>query len=49
MNNLLNVSFGIIAFMPPGWIYMAIVILGEAFILSKYLCGAKANKRIYLT
>lgn len=49
MNSLLNISFGIFAFSPPGQIYMAIVILGEAFILSKYLVGTKANRRIYLT
>lgn len=49
INSLLNISFGIFAFSPPGQIYMAIVILGEAFILSKYLVGTKANKRIYLT
>ena len=44
---LLNVSFGIFAFMPPGWLFMALVILGEAFLMSMYLTRKKSNKRIY--
>ncbi|MCR4964316.1 MAG: hypothetical protein K6A41_01515 [Bacteroidales bacterium] len=44
---LLNVSFGITAFLPMGWLFMAFVILGEAFLMSIYLAKKKADKRIY--
>ena len=33
----LNVSFGIYAFLPMGWLFMAFIILGEAFLMSRYL------------
>ena len=46
---LLNVSFGLHAFLPSGWLFMAIVILGEAYIMSKYLIKQKYDKKIYLT
>ncbi len=46
---LLDVSFGIFAFMPIGWAFMAFVILCEAFCMSKYLTNARLNKRIYWT
>lgn len=46
---LLNVSFGIFAFLPPGWFFMALVILGEAFLMSMYLIRKITNKRIYLS
>ena len=45
----LNVSFGIYAFLPMGWLFMAFVILGEGFLMSRYLIKKKFNKRIYLT
>jgi len=45
----LNVSFGIYAFLPMGWLFMAFVILGEAFLMSRYLIGKKFDKKIYLT
>lgn len=43
----LNVSFGIFAFMPAGWIFMLLVILGEAFIMSRYLLHKAYNARVY--
>ena len=45
----LNVSFGIFAFLPMGWLFMAFIILGEAFLMSWYLIGKKFDKKIYLT
>ncbi len=45
----LNVSFGIYAFLPMGWLFMAFVILGEGFLMSWHLIRKKFNKRIYLT
>ena len=45
----LNVSFGIYAFLPMGWLFMAFVILGEGFLMSRYLIRKKFNKRVYLT
>ena len=35
--SLLNVSFGIFAFMPQGWVFMLLVILLEACIMSRVL------------
>ena len=32
-----------------GWLFMAFVILGEAFLMSWYLTGKKIDKRIYLS
>lgn len=45
----LNVSFGIFAFLPMGWLFMAFIILGEAFLMSRCLVGKGFNKRIYLS
>ena len=45
----LDVSFGIFAFLPMGWLFMAFVILGEAFLMCKYLIQKKFNKRIYIS
>ena len=46
---LLNVSFGIFAFLPQGWLFMAFVILMECVILTKLLKHQWYNKRIYCT
>lgn len=45
----LNVAFGIYAFLPMGWLFMAFIILGEGFLMTRYLTGLKFNKRIYGT
>ena len=45
----LNVSFGIYAFLPMGWLFMAFVMLGEGFLMSWHLIRKKFNKKIYLT
>ena len=45
----LNVSFGIFAFLPVGWLFMAFVILGEVFLMSWYLTGKKFEKKTYQT
>lgn len=45
----LNVSFGIYAFLPMGWLFMAFVILAEAFLMSRHLIGKAFHKRIYLS
>ena len=45
----LNVSFGIYAFLPMGWLFMAFIILGESFLMSRYLVKNKFNKKIYLS
>ena len=45
----LNVSFGIFAFLPVGWLFMAFVILGEGFLMSWYLTGKKFEKKTYQT
>ena len=47
--SILDVSFGIFAFLPPGWIFMISVVLLEALIISIILTKKKTNKRIYLT
>ena len=47
MHLLLNVSFGIYAFLPMGWLFMAFIIVGEAFLMSKYLIQQKFNNRIW--
>lgn len=44
---LLNVSFGLYAFLPPGWLFMAFVILAEAFLMSSYLSRKKYNGLVY--
>ena len=43
----LNVSFGIFAFLPQGWIFMAFVILIECIIISRILNQTWFNKKIY--
>ena len=43
----LDVSFGIFAFLPMGWLFMAFVIFGEAFLMCKYLIQKKFDARIY--
>ena len=45
---LLNVSFGIFAFLPQGWLFMLIVMLVESLIMSKYLSGKFLKGSIYL-
>jgi hypothetical protein len=45
----LDVSFGIFAFLPVGWLFMALVIFGEAFLMCNYLIQKKFNKRIYIS
>lgn len=44
---LLNVSFGILAFLPQGWLFMAFIILIESLLLSKFLSHKWFKKRIY--
>ncbi len=46
---ILNVSFGIFAFMPQGWIFMAFVILCECALTSKLLTGNWKNQKIFLS
>jgi hypothetical protein len=36
---LANVSFGIFAFTPPGWAFMAVIIVLEVLVVSHYLSG----------
>lgn len=43
----LNVSFGIFAFMPLGWVFMAFVILFESIIMTKLLTSKLFNANIY--
>lgn len=45
----LDVSFGIFAFLPMGWLFMAIVILGEAYLMCKYLIRKKFDKKVYIS
>ena len=46
---LLNVSFGIYAFLPQGWIFMFLIILIECLGLSYSLTKKWKNKKIYKT
>jgi hypothetical protein len=46
---LLNVSFGIYAFLPQGWIFMVIIILIECFGLSYLLTKKWKNRKIFPT
>jgi len=46
---LLNVSFGIYAFMPHGWIFMTLIILIECILLSYILTKRWKRKRIFIT
>ena len=45
----LNVSFGIYAFLPMGWLFMAFIILGEAYLMSRCLTGKGFDKKVYLS
>ncbi|MEQ3662418.1 MAG: hypothetical protein ABNG96_06990 [Flavobacterium sp.] len=45
----LNVSFGIFAFLPQGWIFMAFVILIECLSISKMLSNKWKNWKLYKT
>ena len=47
MHLLLNVSFGLYAFLPMGWLFMAFIIVAEAFLMSTYLIHQKFNNRIW--
>jgi hypothetical protein len=44
---MLNVSFGIYAFLPQGWIFMLFVILFEAFLFSKLISNKYFELRAY--
>lgn len=46
---LLNVSFGIYAMMPQGWLFMLFIVFLECVILSYLLRGSWKNKRVYMT
>ena len=46
---ILNVSFGILAFMPQGWIFMLLIILIECVALSFLLKKKWRNRLIYKT
>ena len=46
---LLDVSFGIFAFIPQGWLFMAFVIFCECYIVSKLLIKKWKNRKIYLS
>lgn len=46
---ILNVSFGIYAFLPQGWVFMILIMLLESFIVSELLCRRKLNRRITLS
>ena len=42
----LNVSFGIFAILPQGWVFMILIMLLESFIMSELLCKSVFNGRI---
>lgn len=42
----LNVSFGIFAFLPQGWVFMILIMLLESFVMSELLCKKVLNRRI---
>ena len=44
---LLNVSFGIYAFMPLGWLFMALIIILECLTMTRLLLPVWRNKKIY--
>lgn len=44
---ILDVSFGIFAFLPQGWIFMVFVIFCECYLVSKLLTTKWINKSIY--
>ena len=41
----LNVSFGLFAFLPEGWMFMAFVITMETFLMSFFLSRKKFEKK----
>jgi hypothetical protein len=43
----LDVSFGIFAFMPMGWVFMAFVIVIECLVMTRSLLPVWYNKRVY--
>ena len=43
---LLNVSFGIFAFGPFGWLFMAVVIVLEIFLMARMLLKANWNRKV---
>lgn len=42
----LNVSFGIFAFLPPGWIFMALIILLECWLASRLLAHKSFKREV---
>ena len=44
---LLDVSFGIFAFMPQGWLFMLFVIILECLVMARTLSGRWSDLRIY--
>lgn len=47
---LLNVSFGLAAFFPPGWVFIAFVMVIECWLAARYLTKQnKFNRRISAT
>jgi hypothetical protein len=42
----LNVSFGIFAFLPQGWVFMILIMLLESLVMSELLCRKVLNGRI---
>ena len=45
---IVNVSFGIFAFLPQGWLFMAFVILFEWLLVSKLLTNRWDNLKIFI-
>lgn len=45
--NILNVSFGIYAFMPQGWLFMAAIIIIECLVLSYFLTETWKDSKAY--
>ncbi|WP_069998185.1 hypothetical protein [Cellulosilyticum sp. I15G10I2] len=46
---LYNVSFGILLFMPPGWVVIFFVLVLESFLMSQFLTKERFNKSIMIT
>lgn len=44
---MIELNFGILIFLPPGWLIMAFVILFESLLMSKILNKTYFDKRIY--
>jgi hypothetical protein len=45
---ILDVSFGIFAFMPQGWVFMLFVILMECLVMTRVLMLKWFNRKIYI-